>query len=50
MSRLEGNKELDLPKGMQSVFPLRDGNTLQNRSVSSPAPVTIFYPSGLIER
>lgn len=33
-----------------SEFPLADGNTFQNLRVSSPAPVTIFSPSGLIAR
>ena len=50
MSMPEGNKELDPPKGILSDFPFNDGNALQKRSVSSPAPVTIFCPSGLIER
>ena len=51
MSMLDGNNELDLPNGMLSAdFPFTEGNAFQNLSVSSPAPVTIFYPSGLIER
>jgi len=29
---------------------LREGNTFQKRSVSSPAPVTMFWPHGLIDR
>ena len=29
---------------------LIDGNMFQKRKVSSPAPVTIFCPQGLIER
>ena len=33
-----------------SIPLLMDGNMFQNRSVSSPAPVTIFSPHGLIER
>ena len=50
MSMLEGNNELVPPKGILSDFPFIEGNTLQNLRVSSPAPVTIFYPSGLIDK
>jgi hypothetical protein len=48
----DGNREeLPLPEyGKLSDFPLTEGNTFQNLRVSSPAPVTILYPSGLIER
>jgi hypothetical protein len=50
MSMLEGNKELVPPNERLSDFPLREGKTFQNLRVSSPAPVTIFWPSGDIER
>ena len=50
MSILEGNNELDPPNGIVSDFPFNEGKALQKRSVSSPAPVTIFYPSGLIDK
>ena len=47
MSRLDGIitdcVELSMPR-------LIDGNMFQKRRVSSPAPVTIFWPHGLIER
>ena len=43
-STLEGYKLL-APK---LPFDLIDGKTFQNRRVSSPAPVTIFLPQGLI--
>ena len=33
-----------------SIPRLIDGNTFQKRSVSSPAPVTMFCPQGLIDR
>jgi hypothetical protein len=31
---------------LSELWDLGDGNTFQNRSVSSPAPVTIVCPSG----
>lgn len=63
-STFEGNKvELPLPITLPMSFLalallrqttplllLHLGNTFQNRSVSSPAPVTIEAPSGLIAR
>lgn len=33
-----------------STFLLLEGKTFQNLIVSSPAPVTIVYPSGLIDK
>ena len=50
MSMLDGKRELVPPNGVLSDFPLIDGKTLQKRSVSSPAPVTMFCPSGLIDK
>ena len=47
---LDGNKELEPPDKILPALPFKDGKTLQNLSVSSPAPVTIFCPSGLIDR
>jgi len=47
MSRLEGMitdwLEFSMPR-------LMDGKTFQKRRVSSPAPVTMFYPQGLMDR
>ena len=47
MSRLDGMitdwVELSMPR-------LIDGNIFQKRRVSSPAPVTMFWPHGLIDR
>ena len=45
---LEGNRELLCPEPPYSLLAL--GKMLQNLSVSSPAPVTMFDPHGLIER
>jgi hypothetical protein len=45
---LEGNRELLCPEPPYSLFML--GNMLQNLRVSSPAPVTMFDPHGLMER
>ena len=46
-SRLDGIMsdwvELSMPR-------LIEGKTFQKRSVSSPAPVTMFWPQGLSER
>jgi hypothetical protein len=50
MSMLDGNNELVPPNGMLSLFPFTEGNTFQNLNVSSPAPVTIFCPSGLMDK
>lgn len=53
MSMLDGNRE-ELPPLPEyeklSDFPFTDGKTFQKRSVSSPAPVTMLWPSGLIDR
>jgi hypothetical protein len=43
---LEGNKELDFP----SFLFFKLGKTFQNLRVSSPAPVTIVFPHGLIAK
>lgn len=53
MSRWEGWIELVVPPETPTalrrwLFML--GKMFQNRRVSSPAPVTMFDPSGLIER
>ena len=55
-SSLEGNS-FDVPEPMISLLPqraprlLRDlGKMFQNLRVSSPAPVTIEEPSGLMAR
>ena len=45
MSRKEGTM-----RDGSFFFCLIEGKTFQNRSVSSPAPVTIVYPSGLTAR
>ena len=41
---------LELPVSVQPLLLLHLGNTFQKRRVSSPAPVTIDAPSGLIAR
>jgi hypothetical protein len=46
MSREEGNRA-DAPA---ERLLLEDGNTFQNLRVSSPAPVTMLWPSGLKAR
>ena len=47
MSMLEGKSEDEHPN-MLCVLLRDDGNTFQKRRVSSPAPVTIACPSGLM--
>ena len=44
----EGNNELACPPAPYSRFKL--GKTFQNLRVSSPAPVTMFEPHGLMPR
>ncbi len=44
---LDGKSELPQPNMLSDLF-LREGKTFQNLRVSSPAPVTMFYPSGLM--
>jgi hypothetical protein len=46
---LEGNNELLCPV-MPPISLFMLGNKLQNLRVSSPAPVTMLDPHGLIER
>jgi hypothetical protein len=48
MSAPEGNSKL-VPSLDPSLF-FGPGNAFQNRSVSSPAPVTIVWPSGDIAK
>jgi hypothetical protein len=48
MSMFEGKSALLCPDPPISLFIL--GNMLQNLRVSSPAPVTILEPQGLIDR
>jgi hypothetical protein len=53
MSILEGKSELlcpPTPNPRPEFSFLRLGNMFQKRRVSSPAPVTIFEPHGLIDR
>jgi hypothetical protein len=48
MSPPDGKRTLDpSPEPKDNFGP---GNTFQNRNVSSPAPVTILCPSGLIAK
>lgn len=50
-SILEGKRD-ELPPEFWKLsdLPFSEGNMFQKRSVSSPAPVTMLWPSGLIER
>ena len=45
-----GKRELLPPPKGESDLPFKDGKTLQKRRVSSPAPVTTFWPSGLMDK
>ena len=50
MSILEANR-LDLwPPDPTPLSFFKDGNKFQNRRVSSPAPVTMLEPQGLMPR
>ena len=49
MSMLDGTNKLLIPN-IFWFFDFIGGNIFQNRNVSSPAPVTILSPSGLIDK
>jgi|LauGreDrversion4_2_1035121.scaffolds.fasta_scaffold140918_1 hypothetical protein len=48
---LDGKREDPVPAyGKLSDLDFIEGKTFQNLRVSSPAPVTMVYPSGLMDK